>query len=92
VFVRSLFVADKVHAVVDKGGPNGGTHGVKTIAVKLFLPNGIEFVKGLLCEATPKGITRYDNIESMLDNPPKPVMVYDKLPGEMAHGWKFIKR
>ena len=87
VFVSSLFVAGKIYAVVDKNGKRE----VKTIAEKLFLPNGIEFNKGSLYVATPKDITRYDNIESNLDNPPKPVMVYDKLPGEVPHGWKFIK-
>lgn len=87
VFVSSLFVAGKVYAVQDKGGKRE----VKTIAEKLFLPNGIEFNKGSLFVATPKDITRYDNIEDNLDNPPKPVMVYDKLPGDVPHGWKFIK-
>jgi glucose/arabinose dehydrogenase len=87
VFVSSLFVAGKIYAVVDKGG----SREVKTIADKLYLPNGIEFVKGSLYVATPKDITRYDNIEANLDNPPKPVMIYDKLPGEVPHGWKFIK-
>lgn len=87
VFVSSLFVAGKIYAVVD----NGGKREVKTIAEKLFLPNGIEFYKGALYVATPKDITRYDNIEANLDHPPKPVMVYDKLPGDIPHGWKFIK-
>jgi glucose/arabinose dehydrogenase len=87
VFVSSLFVAGKIYAVQDKGGKRE----VKTIAEKLFLPNGIEFHKGSLYVATPKDITRYDNIEANLDNPPKPVMVYDKLPGDVPHGWKFIK-
>jgi len=87
VFVSSLFVAGKIYAVTDQGGKRT----VKTIAEKLFLPNGIEFHKGSLYVATPKDITRYDDIENKLDNPPKPVMVYDKLPGEVPHGWKFIK-
>jgi glucose/arabinose dehydrogenase len=87
VFVSSLFVAGKIYAVQDKGGKRT----VKTIAEKLFLPNGIEFHKGSLYVATPKDITRYDDIEANLDNPPKPVMVYDKLPGDVPHGWKFIK-
>jgi glucose/arabinose dehydrogenase len=87
VFVSSLFVAGKIYAVVDKGGKRE----VKTIAEKLFLANGIEFNKGALYVATPKEITRYDNIEDRLDNPPPPVMVYDKLPGTAQHGWKFIK-
>ncbi len=87
VFVSSLFVAGKIYAVTDKGGKRE----VKTIAEKLFLPNGIEFHKGALYVATPKDVTRYDGIEDKLDNPPKPVMVYDKLPGDVPHGWKFIK-
>ena len=61
------------------------------IAEKLMLPNGIEFHKGSLYVATPKDITRYDDIEAKLDNPPAPVMVTDKLPGDVPHGWKFIK-
>lgn len=87
VFVSSLFVAGKIYAVTSKGGKRE----VKTIAEKLFLPNGIEFHKGALYVATPKDLTRYDNIEANLDNPPKPVMVYDKFPGDVPHGWKFIK-
>jgi glucose/arabinose dehydrogenase len=87
VFVSSLFVAGKIYAVVDRGGKRE----VKTIAEKLMLPSGIEYHKGALYVATPKEITRYDDIEAKLDNPPKPVMVYDKLPGDVPHGWKFIK-
>ena len=87
VFVSSNFVAGKIYAIVDKGGKRQ----VKTIAEKLMLPNGIEFYKGALYVATPKAITRYDNIEDRLDSPPDPVMVYDQLPGEIPHGWKFIK-
>jgi len=87
VFVSSLFVAGKVYAIVDRNG----TRQVKTIAEKLMLPNGIEYHKGALYVATPKEITRYDDIEAHLDDPPKPVSIYDKLPGDVPHGWKFIK-
>ena len=87
VFVSSLFVAGKIYAITNKGGKRE----LKTVAEKLFLPNGIEFYKGALYVATPKDITRYDGIEDKLDNPGKPVMVYDKLPGDVPHGWKFIK-
>ncbi|MCC6249007.1 MAG: PQQ-dependent sugar dehydrogenase [Rubrivivax sp.] len=87
VFVSSLFVAGKLYAVVDKGG----TREVKTLAEKLFLPNGIEFHKGALYVATPKDIVRYDAIEDNLDKLPAPVTIYDKLPGDVPHGWKFIK-
>jgi glucose/arabinose dehydrogenase len=87
VFVSSLFVAGKVYAVVDRNGKRE----VKVVADKLELATGIEFNKGSLYVATPKAITRYDNIESRLDNPPAPVVVYDKLPGDVPHGWKFIR-
>jgi glucose/arabinose dehydrogenase len=87
VFVSSLFVAGKIYAITDKGG----TREVKTILEKLMLPNGIEFHRGALYVATPKTITRYDGIEDKLESPPAPVVVYDQLPGDIPHGWKFIK-
>lgn len=87
VFVSSLFVANKVYAIVDKGGKRE----VKTIVSGLALPNGIEFANGSLYVATPKQILRYDDIENRLDDPPKPVVIYDKLPGDGTHGWKFLK-
>ena len=58
---------------------------------KLFRPNGIEFHKASLYVATPKHIKRYDNIEANLDKPPAPVMVFDKLTGEVPHGWNYIR-
>lgn len=87
VFVSSLFIAGKIYAITGEKGKRQ----VKTIAEKLELPNGIEFNKGSLYVATPKQITRYDNIEDNLDKPPAPVKVYDALPGDIPHGWKFIK-
>lgn len=87
VFVSSLFAAGKLYAVTDKGGKRE----VKTLAEKLFLPSGIEYFKGNLYLATPKDITRFDNIEANLDNIGKGTVIYDKLPGEVPHGWKFIK-
>ncbi len=88
IFVSSLFVASKVYAITtDATGKNV----VKTIVSNLPLANGIEFKNGSLYVATPKEVTRYDNIEANLDNPPKPVTIFDKLPGDVPHGWKFIK-
>ena len=84
IFISSLFGGGgKIHAL------SGGK--LMEIAKDLFLPNGIEFKDGSLYIATPKEITRYDNIEANLDNPPKPVMVFNDLPGVVPHGWKFIK-
>jgi glucose/arabinose dehydrogenase len=87
LFVSSLFVAGKIYAVTSKGGKRE----VKTVLSGLELPSGIEFRKGALYVATPKKIMRYDNIEDKLDSPPEPVVIYDKLPGDIPHGWKFLR-
>ena len=87
LFVSSLFVAGKIYAITEKGGKRE----VKTILSGLELPSGIEFRKGALYVATPKKIMRYDNIEDKLDSPPQPVDVYTKLPGEIPHGWKYLR-
>ena len=87
VFVSSLFVAGKLYAITNQGGKRE----VKTLAEKLFLPSGIEYHKGNLYLATPKDITVFENIETNLGNIGKGKVIYDKLPGEVPHGWKFIK-
>ncbi|MBX9591989.1 MAG: PQQ-dependent sugar dehydrogenase [Hyphomonadaceae bacterium] len=87
IFVSSLFVAGKIYAITEKGGKRE----LKTVLSGLELPSGIEFRKGALYVATPKQVTRYDNIEDNLDKPPQPVVVYDKLPGDIPHGWKFLR-
>ncbi|GLK69413.1 PQQ-dependent sugar dehydrogenase [Hansschlegelia plantiphila] len=87
VFVSSLFVANKVYAILDKGDRRE----VKVIASGLSQPNGIEFHGGALYVATPKQILRYADIEDHLDDPPKPTVLYDKFPGDGPHGWKFLK-
>ena len=87
LFVSSLFVAGKIYAVTEKGGKRE----VKTILDKLELPSGIEFRNGSLYVATPKKVMRYDKIEDNLDKPPEPVTIYDKLPGDIPHGWKFLR-
>jgi len=87
IFVSSLFVAGKIYAVTEKGGKRE----VKTILSGLELPSGIEFRDGSLYVATPKKIMRYDKIEDNLDKPPEPVTIYDKLPGDIPHGWKFLR-
>ena len=87
IFVSSLFVAGKIYAITGEAGKRQ----VKTILSGLELPSGIEFRGGSLYVATPKQITRYDKIEDNLDKPPAPVVVYDKLPGDMPHGWKFLR-
>ena len=85
LFVGSR-VLDKVYAITDKDG----TKTVKVIASGLHRPNGVAFHDGSLYVAELSKIWRFDNIEANLDNPPKPTLIYDDLPKDEAHGWKFI--
>jgi glucose/arabinose dehydrogenase len=86
VFASTRFVGN-VYAVVDKGGKRE----VKIIAKGLYRPNGVAYKNGALYVAELSRILRYDDIENHLDNPPAPVVVFDKLPKDEAHGWKFLK-
>ena len=86
IFVGTRF-AGNVYAVVNKDGKRE----VKTIAKGLHRPNGVAFVNGSLYVAELSRIIRYDNIEQNLDSPPIPVVVFDALPKDEPHGWKYLK-
>ena len=85
VFFGTRFPGN-VYAVVD----NGKTRQTRVIAKGLHRPNGVAFKDGALYVAELSRILRYDNIESQLDNPPAPVVVFDALPKDEPHGWKFM--
>src|SRR4051794_39477278 len=63
---------------------------VYQIAHNLHSPNGVALKDGALYVAEVSRISRLDDIENHLKDPPKPVVVYDKLPTFEGHGWKFI--
>ena len=85
VFVGSRLI-DKVHAIVNKDGKRT----VKVLASGLYRPNGVAFKNGTLYIAELSKISKIDKVEDVLDNPPKPTVIYDNLPKDEAHGWKFI--
>jgi len=85
VFVSSRLVGN-VYAIVDKNGKRE----VKTLAKGLNSPNGIALHNGTLYIAEINKISKIDNIEAQLDNPPKPTVIYDDLPSDAPHGWKFL--
>lgn len=64
---------------------------VYTVAKGLNMPNGVAFRNGSLYVAEVSRIIRYDDIESRLDDPPRPVVVTDAFPEDQWHGWKFIR-
>ncbi|MDR3616976.1 MAG: PQQ-dependent sugar dehydrogenase [Candidatus Obscuribacterales bacterium] len=79
-----------VYAVIDKDH-DGHADAVKIVAKDLFMPNGVAWRKGCLYVAEVNKISRYDDIDNKLDNPPAPRVVYGDLPSETHHGWKYIR-
>lgn len=77
----------RVYALVPQEGEQPR---VITIAQKLKAPNGIAFHDGDLYVAQISQITRYAGIEATLDDIPEPKIVYDALPTESHHGWRYI--
>ena len=88
VFVGT-WPAGSVYALVDSNHA-GKADEVIPIAKGLNSPNGVAFRNGALYVAEPSRILRYDDIEAKLKAPPKPVVVFDKLPKDSFHGWKYI--
>jgi glucose/arabinose dehydrogenase len=84
VFVGSL--GDKVSAIVE----NDGKRQVKVIASGLQQPNGLAYHDGTLYIAEVSRISKIDNVENALDNPPKPTTVYSDLPKSGIHSARFI--
>lgn len=84
IFVGSRFV-DKVIAITNKDGKRE----VKTLVSGLHRPNGIAVHNGTLYIAELSKVHKIDKIEDNLTNP-KLTLIYDDLPKDEAHGWKFI--
>ena len=85
VFVGTRLI-DKVYAIGNKDGKRS----VKVLASGLYRPNGLAFKNGTLYIAELSKVSKIDKVEDVLDTPPKPTMIYDSLPKDEAHGWKFI--
>ena len=89
----TLFVGSRtkgnLYAVHDSDKDNH-PNSVQIIAQGLNMPSGIAFYKGSLYVAEVDKILKYEDIESHLPKVPKPQVIYDKLPKEKHHGWKYI--
>lgn len=89
----TVFVGNRkgnsVYALVDADN-DGYAEKKYTIVKDLNMPNGVAVHNGSLYIAELSKISRIDNIESNLENPPKPVLVSDSFPKEPHHGWKYI--
>lgn len=82
--------AGRVYAVLDEDR-NMKADRVMTIAEGLEMPNGVALWEGDLYVAEVYRVLRYHQIESRLQAPPKPEVVYGQFPRERHHGWKFIR-
>jgi glucose/arabinose dehydrogenase len=88
VFVGS-FREGKVYALTGIDARGRAEH-VYVIARDLEMPVGVAFHDGALYVSAVNRILKYPDIEQRLADPPRPVVVTDKLPGKTQHGWKFI--
>jgi len=80
----------KVYAVLDHDRDHKADQ-VIVVAQGLKKPNGVAFKEGALYVAEEHRILRFDNIEARLSDPGKPQVVYDNLPTDRNHSWKFIR-
>ncbi len=81
--------AGVVYAVVDIDGDYRADR-TYTIASGLYMPSGVAYRNGTLYVAEVNRILAFDGIDQRLDSPPAPRIVFDRLPSESHHGWKFI--
>lgn len=88
VFVGSRD-AGNVYALVDKDG-DGVAEQKFVLATGMNEPNGIAFKDGVLYIGEIDKIYKLEGIENNLANPGKPVLVYDSLPSDKHHGWKYM--
>lgn len=89
----TIFVGTKsagnVYAIKDNDG-DFHADSVLLLAKNLNMPNGVAFKNGSLYVAEVSKVTRYDDIERHLSQPPAPVVVNATFPTEEHHGWKYI--
>ncbi|WP_150048485.1 PQQ-dependent sugar dehydrogenase [Methylomonas rhizoryzae] len=88
-----LFVGSRegqVYALRDANG-DGVAEQRFTVADNLYLPNGVAYKSGALYVAEVNRILRFDDIESHPEQPGEPKVVYDTLPTDKHHGWKYLR-
>jgi len=89
LFVGSRQVG-RVYAVVDRDGDQRADQ-VYTIAEGLNAPNGVALWEGDLYVAEIGRILRFRQIETNLEKPAPPEVVYDQYPEDPRHGARFIR-
>ncbi len=78
-----------VYALIDKNGDYQAEQ-MYIIASDLNMPNGLVYHQGDLYVAEMHRIIKFENIDSKISNPPKAKLVYNELPTEAHHGWRYL--
>lgn len=88
----TLFVGTREAGIVYALAAQGEKSARRAIplAQGLRSPNGVAIHNGALYVAEINRVLRYDDIESRLSQPTKPVIVNENFPSDRSHGWKFI--
>lgn len=81
--------AGNVYALIDSDG-DYKVDKKHTLFKDGNMPNGVAFRDGDLYIAEVNRILKISDVESKLDNPGTPEVIYDEYPTEKHHGWKFI--
>src|SRR5262245_19628013 len=84
----TLFVGNRSGSTVHAVQPGGK---VVPVAEGLSMPNGVAFRDGALYIAEVGKIYGIDDVEKNLSSMQKPQVVFDRLPTDAHHGWKFIR-
>jgi len=79
-----------VYAVKDSNN-DGVADKRYVIAKDLYMPNGVAYKDGDLYVAEVNRIIRFNDIERHLAEPEDPVVIYDQLPSDKHHGWKYLR-
>jgi glucose/arabinose dehydrogenase len=85
--------AGNVYALADENKDNRAD-GVITVASGLTMPNGVAFKDGTLYVAEVNRIVKFDNVLAAVKpgmSGLTPAVVYDKLPTDRHHGWKYLR-
>jgi len=89
VFVGTRQQGD-VYAVKDSNG-DGVADKRYVIATGLYMPNGVAYKNMNLYVAETNRIIRFKHIEHHLGKVLKPDVIYDELPSDKHHGWKYLR-
>ncbi|MGE0337239.1 MAG: sorbosone dehydrogenase family protein [Gammaproteobacteria bacterium] len=88
VFVGSRS-AGNVYALVDADGDHRAEE-VIVVARDLEMPSGVAYRDGALYVAALDRVLRFPDIAARYRQQPTPEVVYDRLPDDTHHGWKYL--